>query len=123
MTPSTSGSAFAASLRLPVTPPHDGGTPPPPLWGALVAGGGALVLYATTMSRGVGWYDSAEFTAAAATWGIPHAPGYPLYTLVTWLGCQGPFEPATVTNSFSALCAAGAVALMLRRPAGWRRVR
>ena len=111
MTPSTSGSAFAASLRLPVTPPHDGGTPPPPLWGALVAGGGALVLYATTMSRGVGWYDSAEFTAAAATWGIPHAPGYPLYTLVTWLGCQGPFEPATVTNSFSALCAAGAVAL------------
>jgi len=63
------------------------------------------------MAPGIGWYDSAEFTAAAATWGIPHAPGYPLYTLITWLACQGPLEPTTVTNGFSALAAATAVAL------------
>ena len=111
MTPSSSDSAFTASLRVPSVPPDDGGPPPPPLWGALIAGGVALTLYAATMARGIGWYDSAEFTAAAATWGIPHAPGYPLYTLLTWLACQGPLEPATVTNGFSALSAAVAVAL------------
>jgi len=76
-----------------------------------VAGVLASGVYLLTSAPGIGWYDSAEFTAAAATWGIPHAPGYPLYTLITWLGCQGPFDPAAVTNGFSALCGGLAVAL------------
>lgn len=111
MTLSSSGSAFATSLRPQPARPDSGVPPTPPRWGVLVAGGGALFLYAATMAPGVGWYDSAELTAAAATWGIPHAPGYPLYTLLTWLACQGPFEPPTVTNGFSVLSAAFAVSL------------
>jgi hypothetical protein len=111
MLTSSSGSAFATSLGPQPVLPDCGVPAAPPRWGALIAGGAALFLYASTMAPGVGWYDSAELTAAAATWGIPHAPGYPLYTLLTWLACQGPFDPATVTNGFSVLSAAFSVAL------------
>jgi len=97
-------------MRAPA-PPADTDRAPPARWGALVAFAVALGVYAATLAPGIGWYDSAEFTAAAATWGIPHAPGYPLYTLITWLLCQGPFDPASVTNGFSALTAAAAVGL------------
>ena len=48
--------------------------------GALVALGTfvvALPIYLCTMNRSVGFMDRGEMAAAAATWGIPHATGYP----------------------------------------------
>lgn len=70
-----------------------------------------LILYLTTLCPGVFWYDSAEYATAAAVLGIPHPPGYPLYTLIghvfTWL----PLEPATAVNLMSAVFAALAVGL------------
>ncbi len=63
------------------------------------------------MCRAVYWYDSAEYVAAAVTIGIPHPPGYPLYTLIahtfTWL----PVNPAIAVNAVSAVFGAVAVGL------------
>lgn len=47
-----------------------------------LAGGLPLVLYLSTLAPTVYNIDSAELATAAATWGIPHPPGYPLYTLL-----------------------------------------
>lgn len=41
----------------------------------------ALAVYLATMPRSLASSDSGELTAAAATLGIPHPPGYPLYVL------------------------------------------
>jgi len=46
---------------------------------------GALTLYLNTVCPTVYWYDSAEFASAAAVLGIPHPPGYPIYTLLGYL--------------------------------------
>ncbi|MEM8606540.1 MAG: DUF2723 domain-containing protein [Myxococcota bacterium] len=81
-------------------------------WIAAIVGLGYLVLYLLTLCPIVYWYDSAEFVTAAFTLGIPHPPGYPLYTLLghafTWL----PIEPALAVNFMSAAFAALAVSLV-----------
>lgn len=78
---------------------------------ALALGLAYLGLYVLTLCRTVFWYDSAEYVTAAVTLGIPHPPGYPLYTILghmfTWL----PLDPATAVNAMSATFAALAVAL------------
>ncbi len=78
---------------------------------AIALGGAFFGLYLLTLCRAVFWYDSAEYVTAAVTLGIPHPPGYPLYTIVghvfTWL----PIEPAVAVNAMSATFAAIAVAL------------
>ena len=43
----------------------------------------ALALYARTACPTIFGGDSAELAAAAALFGVPHPPGYPLYTAVT----------------------------------------
>ena len=78
-------------------------------WVAL--GLASFLLYLLTLCPTVYWYDSAEYAAAGALLGIPHPPGYPLYTLLahvfTWL----PGEPALNVNTMSAVF--GAVACSL----------
>jgi hypothetical protein len=78
---------------------------------ALALGAAFFSLYLLTLCRTVFWYDSAEYVTAAVTLGIPHPPGYPLYTLIghvfTWL----PIEPAVAVNLMSATFAAIAVGL------------
>ena len=78
---------------------------------ALALGLAFFCLYLLTLCRTVFWYDSAEYVTAAVTLGIPHPPGYPLYTIMahvfTWL----PIEPALAVNAMSATFAASAVAL------------
>ncbi|MCR9163104.1 MAG: protein O-mannosyl-transferase family [Nannocystaceae bacterium] len=70
------------------------------------------VLYGLTLCPTVYWYDSAEFSAHAVTLGVPHPPGYPLYTMVahvfTWL----PGEPALGVNRMSAVFGVGAVVVL-----------
>jgi hypothetical protein len=71
----------------------------------------ATILYARTLCPTVYWYDSAEFAANAASLGVPHPPGYPLYTMIahafTWL----PGEPALGVNVMSMVFAVGCVVL------------
>jgi hypothetical protein len=57
--------------------------------------------------------DSGEFAAAAATLGVAHAPGYPLYVLLAKaFGTALPFGSwAYRTNLLSVLCGAAALAL------------
>ncbi len=49
----------------------------------------ALVLYLLTLAPTVTFEDSGELISAAASLGVPHEPGYPLWTLIahafTWL--------------------------------------
>src|SRR5258705_369477 len=90
---------------------------------ALVALGLALafgVLYVLTLCPTVTWYDSAEYAGAAVTLGIPHPPGYPLYTLLAAAFVQLPFEPAYSVNLMSAVFASVALALayLLQRRVG-----
>ncbi len=72
------------------------------------------VLYGLTLCPTVYWYDSAEFAAHAASLGVPHPPGYPLYTLVahvfTWL----PGEAAWGVNIMSLVFGVIAVVLAFR---------
>ena len=82
----------------------------------VAATGSAFVLYASTLAQGLTWAhqgaDGGELIAAAVTGGVPHPPGYPLYTLLLggWLDLLGLVAPATELawrgNLFSALLAA-----------------
>lgn len=69
-------------------------------------------LYVTTLCPGVFWGDSAELIGAAASLGIPHPPGYPLYTWLGHLFIRLPLEPAYAVNLMSALSAATSLALI-----------
>lgn len=60
-----------------------------------------VALYGATLCRTVYWYDSAEFAAHAAALGVPHPPGYPLYTLIAHLFTWLPGEPALGVNVMS----------------------
>ena len=56
--------------------------------------------------------DSAELVTAAAVWGVPHAPGYPLFTTIGHLFASVPIHSvAWRVNVTSALFHAGTVAL------------
>ena len=89
----------------------------------------ALGIYQSAPSVTTG--DAGEFAAAAATWGVPHAPGYATWTvLAKALGTALPLgDWAHRANILSALCAAAALALLcdalrrgaLRGPRGWAR--
>ncbi len=81
------------------------------------------VLYARSMSpsiagMGQGLWDSQEAQVAGTTWGMLHAPGYPLYVILcnvlnVLIGLVAPgTEPAWRVSLFSALCGAATVAVL-----------
>ena len=72
----------------------------------------ALGLYQAAPSVTTG--DAGEFAAAAATWGVPHAPGYATWTvLAKALGTLLPLGNwAYRSNLLSTLCAAAALVLL-----------
>ena len=81
-----------------------------PLLGLLL---GALILYVVTLAPGVLPADSGEFQVVAATLGIAHPPGYPLYTLLGWAFTRlTPAHPAWGLNLLSALLAAATLAVV-----------
>lgn len=81
----------------------------------------AFLLYSLTLAPGITWMhqgaDGGELLAAAVTRGVPHPPGYPLYTLllgawVTVVGWLAPLsEVAWRGNLFSALCGAASAGI------------
>jgi hypothetical protein len=70
-------------------------------------------------SLSFGGGDSSEHVVSCITWGIPHAPGYPLYTLSGHLFSKLPFgTPEGNVSWFSGVCQAAAAAflfLLMRR--------
>jgi len=88
---------------------------------ALIVGVVGILLYLVRLTPGIGWYDAPEFTGVAATFGVAHPSGYPLYALVGrlftfftgWLA-----EPAVLTNILSA--AAGGATLSMITLVTWQ---
>ncbi len=79
---------------------------------AATLGLACTALYALTLCPTVYWYDSAEFSAHAATLGVPHPPGYPLYTMIAHLFTRLPFEPAFGVNLMSLVFGVAGVLLL-----------
>src|SRR4051794_7046451 len=90
--------------------------PRPSYRAAWLLGAGAFVLYAVTLTHGVSWDDSAELAAGVSRLGIVHSTGYPPYVLLGHaFTLVEPFgSDATRANLWSALAAAGAIALGAR---------
>ena len=91
-----------------------------------LAGGVAFAAYALSLGPSVGLEDAGELATAADGLGVPHPPGYPLWTLGAWLFCrlfgwvtwQGWPSPAWAVALFSAVAgalAAGVTALLIVR--------
>jgi len=73
-----------------------------------------LGLYAVTLMPDVLPADAGEFQRVAATAGVAHPPGYPLYTMLGWAFSHVPLgpTPAWRMNAFSALTAAATLGLV-----------
>ena len=74
----------------------------------------ALILYGFSVSVELPpGHDSAELIAAAASGGIAHPPGYPLYTMLGHILCQlNLASPILTMNLLAALCGALAVGFL-----------
>src|SRR3954469_8357355 len=90
--------------------------PRPSYRAAWLLGAVAFVLYAVTLTHGVSWDDSAELAAGVSRLGVVHSTGYPPYVLLGHaFTLVEPFgSEATRANLWSALAAAGAIALTAR---------
>ncbi len=83
------------------------------LWPALFVAALSLAVYLKTLCPTIFVGDSGELAAAAATLGIAHPPGYPLWVLLGhWPALLSPHEPALGLNVLSALCGATAAAML-----------
>lgn len=88
-----------------------------------LAGLFALAVYAATAAPGAWWGDGLELTTAAKVLGIPHPPGYPLYTILGHLllsiftGADAGRVMTLFSSAMAALSAAliGAVAWLVLR--------
>jgi len=73
----------------------------------------AMGLYALTLNGDVQPADSGEFQITAVTLGIPHPPGYPLFTMLGWLFAQVPIgSPYARVSFLSAVASAAALVLV-----------
>jgi tetratricopeptide (TPR) repeat protein len=91
-----------------------------------VAALAALGLYVATLAPSVTMEDSGEFIVAADHLGVPHPPGYPVWTMIAWffarvfsfVTLRGQPNPAWAVNLVSAVCGAltiGALAMLIAR--------
>lgn len=82
-------------------------------------GVGMAALYVATAARSVQGHDSGELIAAAHSFGVPHPPGFPTFTLVAGLWARLlPFGSATDLALLSAICggiACGLACALARR--------
>ena len=86
----------------------------------------SLIVYTLTLQPTVGLEDSGELIVASDFLGVPHPPGYPIWTLLTWffqwmfhsVTFHGQPNPAFGVNFFSAFSGAsacGVIALLISR--------
>ncbi|MCC7293437.1 MAG: DUF2723 domain-containing protein [Phycisphaerales bacterium] len=97
-----------------VTVQHEDARKPSTWIGPVAAALASLVVYVLTLAPSVTSEDSGELIAAANCFGIPHPPGYPLWTLLCGVFLRlCPFNSlAWRANLFSAVCSAIAVGLL-----------
>ena len=92
-------------------------------WTATLA---TMAVYFCTLGPSVGLEDSGELATAGAHLGVPHPPGYPFWTLCSWIFCKlfgwvtymGHPTPAWCISLFSATAgafAAGCTAMLICR--------
>ena len=86
----------------------------------------SLTVYVLTLQPTVGLEDSGELIVASDYLGVPHPPGYPIWSLLTWffqwvfhaVTFHGQPNPAWAVNLFSAVsgaAACGVLALLISR--------
>ncbi len=90
--------------------------------GSLVAFLLPLVVYILTLAREITFVDSGELTAAAATLGIAHPPGYPLFTLIGHILSLVPVGTVAFRVGLVSACAAALTSLVIYRT-GWALLR
>jgi len=73
----------------------------------------AVGLYALTLNGDVQPADSGEFQIAAIALGIPHPPGYPLFTMLGWLFAQIPIGSPYARVSFLSVVASAATLVLV----------
>jgi hypothetical protein len=81
----------------------------------------SLFVYLLTMSRSVGWHDSAELALTAWLFAPNHAPGSPLHTLIAHLPATFLSEAhfgTTLVSVIAAALSAGLLAGLIHRFAG-----
>ena len=74
--------------------------------------GAAFALYVKTLAPTVSFFDSGELISAAATLGVAHPPGYPLYVLLGWLFSPLPVGVAAYRLNLMSACFGALAALM-----------
>ncbi len=90
-------------------------------WGATAV---SMLVYFFTLGPSVGMEDSGELATAGDWLGVPHPPGYPLWTMCAWVFCrvfgwvtyQGHPTPAWAISLMSAVfgaLAAGCTAMLI----------
>lgn len=83
------------------------------------AAGISFLLFLFFQAQGISAGDSGDLVTAAVTGGVPHPPGYPLYTLLGWLASKIPFgSPAwrvTLLSSVSHALTIGVVYALVSR--------
>ena len=73
----------------------------------------SFLLFLLFQTRGIYGGDSGDLVTAATSFGIPHPPGYPLYTFLGWLASRLPwFTPAWRVGLLSSIPHALTVALV-----------
>lgn len=89
----------------------------------------AFGVYFYTLGPSVGLEDSGELATASAHLGVPHPPGYPFWTLCTWIFCRifsfvtymghpNPAWAVSCCSAFFGALAAGCTAMLISRSAG-----
>ncbi|MCL5998373.1 MAG: DUF2723 domain-containing protein [Chloroflexi bacterium] len=74
---------------------------------------GFVCLYTFTLNSDVQPADSGEFQVAAITLGIPHPPGYPLFTMLGWLFARVPIGSPFARVSFLSVIASAAALVLV----------
>jgi hypothetical protein len=81
-----------------------------------------FIVFFLTLAPDVTLEDSGEMSTASFYGGIPHAPGYPVWTIYTWLWTHIPFGSVAwrveLGNAFAGAIAAGLLAFVVSRSSG-----
>jgi hypothetical protein len=88
-----------------------------------VSGVAMFAVYAATLAPGVTFWDAGELIAAVESLGVPHPPGVPLYVMSAraFSDLLPVGSRAMAVNLLSALCTAGAVAVLSALLTRWMR--